>query len=143
MMKEVDFKRKRYCNSNKMYFCQHLNHSWNNKNCIKFLIKSFLLILQRKKILIIYQFNNLKYLQYLAIVIYLKNLNSQQFHQNQQSEQSHLTVTDWTQKWHPVPGVGQTQPCGGLDWSMGPKPPLNNWISNGNTYVNNDNIPAR
>ena len=26
---------------------------------------------------------------------------------------------------------------------MGPKPPLNNWISNGNTYVNNDNIPAR
>ena len=143
MLKEVDFKRKRYCNSNKMYFCQHLNHSWNNKNCIKFLIKSFLLILQCRKMLIIYQFNNLKYLQYLAIVIYFKKFKQSTIPQKSTrrtvtSDRNALNTNMTSSSW-----------CG-TDTTMwwvrlvnGTQTPLNNWISNGNTYVNNNNIPAR
>lgn len=38
--------------------------------------------------------------------------------------------------WISGPGLGQAYVYGALDWVMGSKPsPLDNWISNGNTYI--------
>ena len=83
----------------------------------------------------------------LYIQVYEKeslNSDGHQFYQYQQNQQSSLILTDLTEHkktmtydvGNPGPGLARARKCDGLNRLMGSQPsPLDNWISDDNTYI--------
>jgi hypothetical protein len=71
-------------------------------------------------------------------------INSTDINKTNKQIISHFNWAHWTQKKttaidveNPGPGLGQAHKCGRVNQFMRFQPsPLDNWISNGNTYVN-------
>jgi len=75
--------------------------------------------------------------------LWKESLNSDHFNQYKKHEQSPLILTHWTQAMttkyddgNPGHGLGQEQHCDGVN--VIPMLPLDNCISNGNTYKTSD-----